>query len=127
MRVFLTAVLVFCAGLGAAFAQELPPPERQAKVLFENDEVRILRFTYTPGDKSDMHSHPNNVAIPLTDSHVRVTSGDGKITESNGKAGDARYRVAFKHAVENIGDKPYEGIIVELKCKPGATKTAAAK
>lgn len=71
-----------------------------------------------------MHSHPNNVSIPLNDSHLRVTSGDGKTTEVNGKAGDAKYRPAFKHSVENIGDKPYEGIIVELKGKPAAAAKA---
>jgi oxalate decarboxylase/phosphoglucose isomerase-like protein (cupin superfamily) len=87
----------------------------------------VSRGFIEPGDKAEMHSHPDNVAIPLTDSHVRVTSGDGKTTEVNGKAHDVRYRPAFKHAVENIGDKPYEGIIVELKCKSPGAKTAPAK
>jgi len=123
---FLTSVLICLAGL-TAWAQQLPAPEKQAKVVFENDQVRVLRFVYLPGDKAEIHSHPDNVAIPLTDSHLRVTSVDGKTTEVNGKAHDVRYRPAFKHAVENIGDKPYEGIIVELKCKSPEAKTAPAK
>jgi beta-alanine degradation protein BauB len=102
---------------------QLPQPEKLAKIVAENDQVRVLHFRYDPGVKSEMHSHPDNVSIPLVDSHLRVTSGEGKTTETNGRAGDARYRPAFKHAVENIGDKPYEGIIVELKCKPAETKT----
>jgi quercetin dioxygenase-like cupin family protein len=127
MRAFLlTTVLVCLTGL-TAWAQQLPAPEKQAKIVFENDEVRILRAVYQPGDKSAMHSHPDNVAIPLTDSHVRVTSEDGKTTEVTRKAGDASYRAAHKHAVENIGDKAYEAIIVELKCKSPGAKTAPAK
>jgi quercetin dioxygenase-like cupin family protein len=105
-----------------AGAVQLPQPETVAKVVAENDQVRVLHFTYGPGAKSEMHSHPDNVSIPLADSHLRVTSGEGKTTETTGKAGDARYRPALKHAVENIGDKAYEGIIVELKCKSAETK-----
>jgi len=119
MRLLLATVLLACfAGLNS-LAQELPPPEKHAKVLFENDEVRILRYSFQPGEKGEMHTHPDNVTIPLTDGHLRVTSA-GKTAESNAKAGDVKFRPALKHAVENIGDKPYEGIIVELKCKSAA-------
>jgi quercetin dioxygenase-like cupin family protein len=106
-----------------AEAVQLPPPEKLAKVVAENDQVRVLHFKYDAGVKSELHSHPDNVSIPLVDSHLRVTNAEGKTTETNGKAGDARYRPALKHAVENIGDKPYEGIIVELKCRSAETKT----
>jgi quercetin dioxygenase-like cupin family protein len=125
MRVFMFTAVLLCLAAFSVSAQQLPAPEKQATVVFENDQVRILRFVYQPGDKAEVHSHPDNVAIPLTDSHLRVTSVDGKTTEVNGKAHDVRYRPAFKHAVENIGDKPYEGIIVELKCKSPEAKTAA--
>lgn len=120
MRLLFATLMLACfAGL-TSLAQELPPPEKHAKVLFENDEVRILRYAFPPGAKGEMHAHPDSVGIPLTDGHTRVTSADGKTSESNPKAGDAKFRPALKHAVENIGDKPYEGIIVELKCKPAA-------
>lgn len=35
-----------------------------------------------------------------------------------------RYCPAEKHAVENLNDKDYELIIVELRAKPVATKAA---
>ena len=125
-RAFVTAALVCAAGL-TAWCQQLPTPEKQAKVLFENDQVRILRYVYQPGEKGQIHSHPDNVGIPLSDGHLRITSVEGKTTESTAKAGDAKFRPAFQHAVENIGDKPYEGIIVELKCKPTEAKTTTSK
>ncbi len=127
MKKSLLVVAAMCVVAFTAWGQQLPAPEKQANVLFENDQVRVLQFVYQPGDKSPMHSHPDNVAIALTDSHVRVLAPDGKVTEASGKAGTAKFRPAFQHSVENIGDKPYEGIIVELKCKPAEVKSAAGK
>ena len=36
------------------------------KVLLENDKVRVLETRYGPGVKSEMHSHPDLVAVGLT-------------------------------------------------------------
>jgi hypothetical protein len=41
-------------------------------VEFENDRVRVVRIKYGPGEKSVMHSHPESVAVGLTDAPVRV-------------------------------------------------------
>src|SRR5437762_300295 len=124
MRLLFSLVTLIATALSPALAQDplVADPEHH-KLVTENDQVRVLHFKYDPGVKSDLHSHPDNVSIPLVDSHLRVTNAEGKTTESNGKAGDARYRPALKHAVENIGDKPYEGIIIELKCRSAETKT----
>ena len=32
------------------------------KLEFENDQVRVLRITYGPGEKSVMHEHPDAMA-----------------------------------------------------------------
>jgi len=42
-------------------------------VEFENDQVRIVRITYGPGEKSVMHGHPSSVLVFLTDCHGRFT------------------------------------------------------
>ena len=34
-------------------------------VEFENDQVRIIRITYAPGEKSVMHEHPDDVVVFL--------------------------------------------------------------
>ncbi|MGA2000444.1 MAG: hypothetical protein ABSG52_10655 [Terriglobales bacterium] len=118
MRAFLlTAVLVCLAG-ATAWAQQLPAIDDHAKVVVENDQVRVLRYHYEPGDKSKMHSHPDNVQIVLTDSHAKVYTPDGKVANSEGKAGEVRWRTAAAHSVENVGDKAFEGILVEMKVKP---------
>src|SRR5919197_6058748 len=89
------------------------------KVEFENDQVRVLRIHYKPGEKSVMHAHPDSVAVFLTDNTVRFSYPDGKSEEKNGKAGDAMWTPAGTHLPENIGSTPTDVILVELKSKSG--------
>jgi len=96
---------------------------KHSKVEFENDQVRVIRYHFDPGDKSPMHGHPDNVQVLLTDSQANITTPDGKTAPISGKAGDARWRPAGQHSVENTGNKPFEGILVEMKGAPGAKAT----
>ena len=84
-------------------------------VELENEKVRVLRIRYGPNEKSEMHSHPAGVAIFLTDQQSRHTSPDGKTKELTGKAGDVQYMEAWEHNPENLTDKSFELILVELK------------
>ena len=127
MRAFLLTGMLVCLTSFTAWAQELPAPDDHAKVLVENDQVRVLRYHYEPGDKSKMHSHPDNVQIVLTDSHAKVYTPDGKVASSEGKAGEVRWRSATTDSVENVGDKAFEGILVEMKGKPAGAKTATGE
>lgn len=92
------------------------------KVEFENDKVRVLRITYGPHEKSVMHHHPASVAVFLTDGEGRFTTPDGKIQEVPMKAGAVQWTEAGKHLPENLGDKPFELILVELKTKAAPAK-----
>jgi quercetin dioxygenase-like cupin family protein len=92
------------------------------KVEFENDQVRVLRITYGPHEKSVMHAHPANVAVFLTDGTTKFTLPDGKTVSSDIKAGMVRWDGGGKHLPENVGDKPFELILVELKGKHKAAK-----
>ena len=92
------------------------------KVVFENDTVRVLRISYGPHEKSIMHEHPNSVAVLLTDESARFTTPDGNTVELTGKAGDAVWAPAGKHLPENLADKVFELILVELKPKMSKAK-----
>ena len=87
------------------------------KVEFENERVRVVRLRYGPHEKSVMHSHPELVAVFLTDAHNRFTYPDGKTEEIHLKRGDTMQHEAFEHMPENIGDQPFEAVLVELKKK----------
>lgn len=92
------------------------------KVDFENEQVRVLRITYGPGEKSVMHEHPANVAVFLSDGKAKFTFPDGKSQDAPMKAGTTMVDAGGKHLPENVGDKPFEVIVVELKTKPSAVK-----
>src|SRR6266540_1663859 len=72
------------------------------KVELENEQVRVLRINYGPGEKSVMHSHPAAVLVFLTDAHARFTYPDGK-TE---RATPSKIRPAVRERVSLlvIGD-----------------------
>ncbi|HEX5410645.1 MAG TPA: cupin domain-containing protein [Terriglobia bacterium] len=85
------------------------------KVEFENDDVRVIRIRYAPGDKSAMHSHPKSVVVFLTDCKGRFTYPDGKTEDIEGKAGQTIYTQATEHLPENTGRQPFELLQIELK------------
>lgn len=62
-----------------------------------------------------MHEHPANVAVFLTDGHIKFSFPDGRTVERNAKAGQAFFSPAVKHEAENIGDAPIELVQIELK------------
>jgi quercetin dioxygenase-like cupin family protein len=92
------------------------------KVEFENDQVRVLRITYGPHEKSVMHEHPGSVAVFLADGQAKFTLPDGKTQDAPFKAGSTQWEAAGKHLPENTGDKPFELVLVELKGKAAPAK-----
>lgn len=85
------------------------------KVEFENEHVRVLRIKYGPGEKSVMHSHPESIAVFLTDAHGKFTYPDGRAEDINAKAGTVQHMDAHSHLPESSSKKPFEVIAVELK------------
>jgi quercetin dioxygenase-like cupin family protein len=129
MRALFLAISLFALGgaglLAGAVATAQDPVKVDAKhykVEFENDSVRVLRITYPPHEKSVMHHHPANVAVFLTDGQSRFTLPDGKTQDSPVKAGSVRWSEAGEHLPENVGDMPFELIVVELKAKKAPAK-----
>jgi len=85
------------------------------RVELENDQVRVLRARYGPGEKSVMHAHPNALAVFLTDAFVKFTFPDGTSQVTSNKAGTVMWTPATVHQPENLGDQPFEVVVVELK------------
>src|SRR2546427_1935002 len=128
MRRVLFLVAMVCLAVLTGRAQDpVKVDPKHNKVEFENDQVRVLRTHVTPKESIPMHEHPANVVVWLTDARNKVTLANGKTEERRSKAGSVGYRAAENHAVENLSDKDYEVIIVELKAKPAASKSSAAK
>ena len=95
------------------------------QVVFENDQVRVVRWVIAAGDKTPNHSHPNNLNIALTDYNAKVTVPHGTTTAVHLEAGSATWREAGAHVVENLGKTPMTGILIEPK-KPASARPAGS-
>lgn len=118
MRRTVSVLVLLGLVLLPALAQD--PAKVDAKhytVVFENDQVRVLRITYGPKEKSVMHDHPAGVAVFLTDQNIRFHTPDGKAEDITAKKGEATWLAGGKHNPENLSDAPLELILVELKQK----------
>ncbi len=102
----------------AQMTMTLDPVQVDAKhysLLFETDQVRVLRVSYAPHEKSVMHEHPAVVAVFLTNARFRFTFPDGRSEERTGKIGESISMPAEQHLPENVGDSRAEVVLIELK------------
>ena len=120
-RVILSVIAIVALSGAAVILRAQDAVKVDAKhytVAFENDQVRVLKVHYGPGEKSSMHSHPNTVAVFVSDTKGKFTFPDGKSEDFNAKAGDVIWNDARVHLPENTGDKAFDVVLVELKGKP---------
>ncbi len=90
----------------------------QYKVELENDQVRVLHVHLGPKETSPMHYHPQTVVISQSEVRLRFTYPDGKTEERLTTAGSIRFRPPVTHTAENLSDKDFDAIEIELKPLP---------
>ena len=96
------------------------------KVVFENDQVRVLDIVTQPGSAMNVHSHPDMMTVTLTPGTTRFTSSTGK-TETVGadsKRGSGTYRPAESHSSANVGKTSSHVIMIEFKQSAPAANQA---
>jgi quercetin dioxygenase-like cupin family protein len=106
-------------------AASIPLLGQTPKPEMENDQVRVLKVTDQPHQKSSLHDHKlNRVMIYLTSGRQEVTPQGGKTVVQDVKAGDVKWSPAGgMHVSEVTSNTPLTIIELEIK-KPGdATKT----
>jgi quercetin dioxygenase-like cupin family protein len=113
-----TVLFLFSVAVAAQAQDPVKVDPQHYKVEFENAQVRVLRVTVGPHEKSVMHRHPNAVAVFMTDSNAKFAFPKGDPVERPTKAGQVLWTPAVVHLPENTGDQPFEVILVELKSKP---------
>jgi quercetin dioxygenase-like cupin family protein len=84
------------------------------KVELDNPQVRVLRVTLGPKEKTQPAEYRARVAVFLTDGPQRVGPG-GRDQYSRA---DAVLLPPGKHAVENLGPTPSEIVLIEFKTAP---------
>jgi len=124
MRRILALEFAGLLGLSALGSAQDPVPlyPENYKVLFENDQVRVLDFKLRKGDTEKAHFHPANVAVFLADFKIRFTLPDGTTRMREGHPGEVAWSDAIVHRPVNVGDTDAHGILIELKTAPAAKK-----
>jgi len=89
-------------------------PEIHA-VIFENDQIRVLKVTVKPGDTVPMHRNPVNINYILRPGTLRLTGTDGLVQDVALTEGQVIPAPVSSHAVENVGHTEVQTICIELK------------
>jgi len=114
----MSSLLVLAAATAPAQDSVKAAPDH-CEVAFENEHVRVLRWTVPAGGKVIMHEHPALVSVSLTSGRTRFTMPDGQTKEAESKAGQATWSEPEKHASENLEASAGHVIQVELKQAAG--------
>ena len=94
------------------------------KVVLENERVRVLEYRDKPGEKTQMHTHPDFVLQAIAPFKRKLTLSNGKTMTREFKAGEIVWMNAQSHIGENIGETDTHVLITELK-ETAAKKPAA--
>ena len=107
--------------IGSAVAQDAPPSYQADpsvyKVIFEDQNFRVIAATWKKGTTDKPHSHPLPfVVYALDDCTVRVHNPDGTTRDLKNKAGAASAGpITASHMAENVGDTDCRALLVERK------------
>jgi hypothetical protein len=105
----------------SAAAQDSPPSYQADptvyKVIFEDQNFRVIAGTWKRGTTDKPHSHPVPfVVYALNDCTLRLHNPDGTDREAKNKAGTAfAGPTTSSHTAENVGESDCQAIFVERK------------
>ena len=85
------------------------------KVLFENERARVLEVTMQPGDRSDMHAHPDYIVHILSGGTVTFTTSSGDTVEAELPTGATIWRDDETHSTTNVGRTVIRALFFEPK------------
>ncbi len=111
---------IVCGGLlvtGLSYLQSVVAAGAEAKILLENDRVRVRQVAFQPGVRPGVHTHSvAHVGVILDDGSLTFVEKGKKDETVNFKSGEAGFREAnVSHEVFNSGSKPIRVVEVELK------------
>jgi hypothetical protein len=96
-------------------------PSQDGRIVqFENEDVRVWKTIVKPNTQLIMHTHEHpRVIIALSGGTMKVVNESGPSDVHQWETGKAYWLSAEqgrkRHADANVGDKPIEVMVVELK------------
>ena len=112
LAVYLFAVAVPLSGAARDMAVTAG---KNAKVLLDNEKVRVLEVQLAPGASTGMHSHGDNIVYYVTGGDAVQTMADGTTMERHTKAGEILWSEPVTHDSKNVGKAATKVLVIELK------------
>lgn len=112
-------VLVACATAMLAtnaFAQDMATTAgKSAKVVLDNNKVRVIELNMPPGSSTGMHSHGDNLVVFLSGGAAMQTMADGTTKAMERKPGEVLWSGPVTHDTRNTGKSAVRTLVIELK------------
>ncbi|MBM3402832.1 MAG: hypothetical protein FJY21_11110 [Bacteroidetes bacterium] len=88
----------------------------QARVLLENEHVRVVEYAVKPGEKDIWHTHPPRSSYMVSGGKVKVYTENAEPKISEVLTGSSSWAgQGAKHYVENVGETDIKIILTEIK------------
>ena len=88
----------------------------KAKILLENEYVRVIEYSLKPGEKDSTHTHPPKTSYVISGGTLRVYPENEKPFDAEEIKGKAEWSgKRGKHFVENIGKTTVTILLTEIK------------
>ena len=89
---------------------------QQARLEFENAQVRVFRVKVAAHGTMPMHEHVvNKIAVNIGPVNDRLTTDGGQVAVLKEADTKANWGGPVKHREENLSDTPMETLVIELK------------
>ena len=109
--------LVLSLASSAAPAQDLAQTAgKNAKVVLDNDKVRVIELNMPPKASTGMHTHAGDqLVVFLSGGNARQVQADGTSRDMQRKAGEVAWSGPVTHDTTNTGSAPVRTLVIELK------------
>ena len=109
-------VLLFLYLASNGFAQDpLKVGSNIYKLVFENEQARLLEVTFKPGDSIGVHSHPDHFVYVTSAGKLNISVPGEKPQVFDLKKGEAVFIPAQSHTAVNVGNTEVKALVIELK------------
>jgi hypothetical protein len=106
---------MLCASVGASAQDAVQTDGDKYKVVLENAQVRVLEYRDLPGNRTQLHQHPEFVVVAMSPFRRQLHLPDGRKLTREFKAGDVMYSGGQSHIGENVGTSPTHVLLIEMK------------
>ena len=88
----------------------------KAKILLENEYVRVIEYSLKPGEKDSTHTHPPKTSYVISGGTLRVYPENEKPFDAEEVTGTVEWAdKKGNHYVENIGKTTVTILLTEIK------------